>query len=66
MKPHKFSLPVKMLKLFEYSPNAQIAFKLAMLGLPVFPCNSGGLNKKKVKTPLVCSALYYLALCRAF
>lgn len=53
MTPHNFPMPSKMLRLLECSPNAQIAFKLAKIGLRVFPCHSGGLNKKKVKTPLV-------------
>ena len=51
-----------MLKLFEYSPNAQIAFKLAKLGLPVFPCHSGSLNKKKVKRPLVANGFHSATL----
>ena len=53
MEPKDISLSAEMSRVFESSLNAQIALKLVRLGFPVFPCNSGRSNPKKVKTPLV-------------
>lgn len=53
MEPKDISLSAEMSKVFKSSLNGQIALKLVRLGFPVFPCNSGRSNPKKVKTPLV-------------
>ena len=62
MEPIDIALSAEMSKVFGSSPNAQIALKLVRLGFPVFPCNSGRLDPKRVKAPLVANGFYSATL----
>ena len=62
MKPKDISLSAETSKVFETSLNAKIALKLVRLGLPVLPCNSGRIDSKKVKAPLVANGFYSATL----
>ena len=62
MEPKDIPLSAEMSKVFDSSLNAQIALKLVRLGFPVFPCNSGRLDPKRVKAPLVANGFYSATL----